>query len=89
MESVPILESDLVRVHPGRPAAHPTATGWDEERGPVPSVYDYGTDYGPTTAARALRVIVLDGSIRMSDHDPPTVPIGNGLTGGPESVRDG
>ena len=23
--------SDLVRVHPGRPAAHPTATGWDEE----------------------------------------------------------
>ena len=25
------IESDLVRVHPGRPAAHPTATGWDEE----------------------------------------------------------
>ena len=29
LESLPIL--DLVRVYPGRPAAHPTATGWDEE----------------------------------------------------------
>ena len=28
---VHILLSDLVRVHPGRPAALPTATGWDEE----------------------------------------------------------
>ena len=39
-----------------------------------------------TTAARALRVIVQDGFIRMSDHAPPPEPIGNG---GPESVRDG
>ena len=31
LESLPILYSDLVRVHPGRPAAYPTATGWDEE----------------------------------------------------------
>ena len=31
LESLPILLSDLVRVHPGRPAALPTATGWDEE----------------------------------------------------------
>ena len=31
LESLPILLSDLVRVHPGRPAAFPTATGWDEE----------------------------------------------------------
>ena len=31
LESLPILWSDLVRVHPGRPAAIPTATGWDEE----------------------------------------------------------
>ena len=31
MESLPILLSDLVRVHPGRPEALPTATGWDEE----------------------------------------------------------
>ena len=31
LESLPMLWSDLVRVHPGRPAAHPTATGWDEE----------------------------------------------------------
>ena len=25
----------------------------------------------------------------MSDHAPPQVPIGNGVAGGPESVRDG
>ena len=31
LESVPILCSDLVRVHLGRPVAHPLATGWDEE----------------------------------------------------------
>ena len=31
LESLPILLSDLVRVHPGRPAALPTATAWDEE----------------------------------------------------------
>ena len=31
MESLPILLSDLVRVHPVRPAALPTTTGWDEE----------------------------------------------------------
>ena len=31
LESLPMLLSDLVRVHPGRPAALPTATGWDEE----------------------------------------------------------
>ena len=31
LESLPILLSDLVRVHPGRPAALPTAMGWDEE----------------------------------------------------------
>ena len=31
MELLPILWSDLVRGHPGRPAALPTATGWDEE----------------------------------------------------------
>ena len=35
LESLPILWSDLVRVHPGRPAAHLTAsTGWDEELRP-------------------------------------------------------
>ena len=42
-----------------------------------------------TAAAGALRVIVQDGSIRMSGHAPPPVPIGNGVTGGPESVRHG
>ena len=31
LESFPTLQSDLVRVHLGRPAEHPTATGWDEE----------------------------------------------------------
>ena len=31
LESLPILLSDLARVHPGRPAALPTATGWDAE----------------------------------------------------------
>ena len=31
LESLPILLSDLVRVHPGRLAAPPMATGWDEE----------------------------------------------------------
>ena len=33
LESLPVLWSDLVRVHPGRPAAllTRTATGWDEE----------------------------------------------------------
>ena len=25
----------------------------------------------------------------MSDHAPPPVPMGTGVTGGPESVRDG
>ena len=30
LELLPILLSDLVRVHLGRPAALPTATGWDE-----------------------------------------------------------
>ena len=31
LDSLPILLSDLVTVHPGRPAALPTAAGWDEE----------------------------------------------------------
>ena len=31
LESIPMLLSDLVRFHLGRPAALPTATGWDEE----------------------------------------------------------
>ena len=31
LESLPILLSDPVRAHPGRPAALPKATGWDEE----------------------------------------------------------
>ena len=43
--SLPILLSDLVRVHPGRPAAPPTATGWDEElrarTAAGPPVYHY------------------------------------------------
>ena len=30
LESLPILQPCLVRDHPGRPAAHPTAVGWDE-----------------------------------------------------------
>ena len=39
-----------------------------------------------TTAAEALRL----GRIHIqSDHAPPPVPIGKGVTGGPESVRDG
>ena len=42
-----------------------------------------------TTTAGALRVIVKDGSIRMSDHASPPGLIGNGVTGGPESVLDG
>ena len=42
-----------------------------------------------TAAAGALRVIVQDGSIHMSGHAPPPVPIGNGVTGGPESVQYG
>ena len=40
-----------------------------------------------TTTDRALRVIVYDGSILMSEHAPPQVQIG--VTGGPESVQDG
>ena len=59
--------------------------------------HGYGLGRGPagpdrrctTTAAGALRVIVQDGFIHMSGHAPPPVPIGNGVTGGPESVRDG
>ena len=31
----------------------------------------------------------MDGSIRTPGHAPPPVPIGNGMTCGPESVRDG
>ena len=30
-EPLPILLSDLLRVHPGRPAEIPTAAGWGEE----------------------------------------------------------
>ena len=44
LESLPILWSYLVRVHPGRPAAHPTATGWElgtRSCGPRPPVYNY------------------------------------------------
>ena len=45
LESLVILrsedDSDLVRVDPGRPAAHPSATGWDEELRNGPPVYDY------------------------------------------------
>ena len=33
LESLPILLSDPFRVHPGRPAALPTATGWDKGQG--------------------------------------------------------
>ena len=51
LESLPILWSDPVRVRPGRPAALPTAVGWDEElRGPDRRC--------TTTTAGALRVIV-------------------------------
>ena len=43
-----------------------------------------------TTAAGELRVRHrLGRSIRMSDHAPPQAPMGNGVTGGPETVRDG
>ena len=43
MESLPIPSSDLVRVHPGRQAALPTATGCDEalRSWPGPQVHDY------------------------------------------------
>ena len=50
---------------------------------------------GPPAAARVydhrglLRVIIQDGSIDMSGHAPPPGPIGNGVTGGPESLRYG
>ena len=70
----------LIRVHPGRPAALPTATGWDEELRAWRCTI---------TAAGALRVIVLDGVIHMSGHAPPPVPIQNGVAGGSESVRAG
>ena len=83
LESPAILLSDLVRVHPGRPAAHPSATGWDEELRARTAGVRLQQPHG------ALRVIVEDGSIRMSDHAPPPAPIGNGVTGGPESARDG
>ena len=48
LESLPILLSDLVRVHPGRPAALPTAYGLG--RGAA------GPDH--RAAAGALRVII-------------------------------
>ena len=41
LESPPILLSDLVRVHPGRPAALATATAGTRSCGPGPPVYDY------------------------------------------------
>ena len=50
---------------------------WDKELRPGPLVYDY--------RGRARGT----GSILMSDHAPPPVPIGNGVAGGPELVRDG
>ena len=63
--------------------------------GPASSASDgYGLGQGAagpgrqctTTAAGALRVIVEDGSIHMSGHAAPSVPIGIKATGGPESV---
>ena len=65
-----ILWSDLVRVHPGRPAALPTATGWDDKL--------RARSAGVRLPAWALRVIIQNGSILMSDHAPPPVLIGNG-----------
>ena len=85
LESLPILWSDLDRVHPGRPAALPTTTGYGagtRSSGPGPPLYDY-------RARRTPSHRVGDGFIRMSDHAPPPVPIGNGVAGGPESLRDG
>ena len=72
--------SEFIRDGPGQRRI----VGWDDSgRGAA----------GPgrrctTTAAGALRVIARDGSVHMSCHAPPQVPIGNGVAGGPESVRD-
>ena len=78
LESLLTILSDLVRVHPGRPAALPTATGWDEEL------------RARTAGVRLQRPghseSLFRTAIQMSFH---AVSIGNGVTGGPESVRNG
>ena len=80
-----IASDTLVRVHPVRPAALPTATGWVEKlrartAGLRVGQYDFR---GRGTPSHRL------GRINRMGHAPPPVPIGNGVTGGPESVRDG
>ena len=83
MESLKILLSDLVRVHPGRPAALPAATGWDEEL------------RARTAGVRLPRPGRSGSSLSRTDSSicpvmlRQPVPIGNGAAGGPESVRDG
>ena len=68
-----ITSNTLIRVHPGWPAAQPTAVGLDEEL--LPRTAGVRLQW----AARALQVIVQDGSMH---HASPPVPIGNGVDGG-------
>ena len=51
----PILRSDLVRVHPGRPAAHPMAT---RSCGPGPLVHDYRGRGAPSHRLGRIRLYV-------------------------------
>ena len=73
LESLPILQSDLVRVYRGRPAALPTATGWDEE---------------PRARTAGVR-LPRPGSSESSFGTDVRSCSATGVTGGPESVRHG
>ena len=74
LESLPILWSDLVRAHPGRPAALPTATGWEEELlDRAAGVYDYRGRGTPSHRRRVCsghgaRAVVRPGSSVRSDR---------------------
>ena len=76
-----LIYSEFIRA--GR---YPTATGWDQElraRTACVRLQRQGRSESSFTTE--------DGSIRMSGHALPQVPIGNRVTGvgGPELVRNG
>ena len=85
LESFPAFQPCLVRAHPGRPAAPPTATGWGEElleravlhrpHGPGRSYIGRTGPGGATLAARGYSESSQDVTIRMSAHAPQPEPI--------------
>ena len=88
LQALGITSNTLVRSSQsscGPGGGDPMATGCDEELParscPEPPVYNYSSRGAPSDRSQSQ-----DGSVRMSDHAQPPVPIGDGVTGGPESV---